>query len=336
MVHLDPLSASRRRHQRLLCSIPVVLKERTSTTRLYTENISRGGAFVVTDGAKAERQLLNLSIELPEGPIEVLAMVAWRSPAEGKAAKRLPGMGINFFALAKNARDQWDRFVLELEAQTRSAAAAPAPPPRARSMTPIRRRHPRHTSRFLVRLQDRAEMRELYTYDISAGGMFLQTQQLEEEGQRVKAVLVHPDTKAEFPLPGNVVRIANGPDPEERGIAVQFDELSGSREAALLSFIETGAEFLDTDDDQAARMALLRKAAAIEQLSPLPLVALAQALIEDFSLEEGIEALNGALARDPACLPAHRELYKAFNMMRLPERAKRHLEEIRRLERHGS
>ena len=37
-----------------------------------------------------------------------------------------------------------------------------------------------------------------------------------------------------------------------------------------------------------------------------------------------------------ALLPAHRGLYKAFNMLQLPERASRHLDAIRRLERSSS
>lgn len=329
-------SPSRRRHNRLECSIPVLLREQRNVSRLYTQNVSRSGAFVVTDGAKAERQLLNLSFELPDGAVDVLGVVAWRTGVAEPQVGRMPGMGINFFALAKGDRDRWDHFVLSLQGtRTQEHAAVNALRPELPA-TPVRRRHPRHTSRFVVRLGDKQTMRDFFTRDVSAGGMFLRVDSLEQVGQRVRTVLVHPETEGEFPIPGHVVRVVDGTSTRDAGVAVQFDELPAEREAALLAFIETGAEFLNTDEEQAARLALLRKAVALEQESPLPLVALGQALLEDLQIESAIEALNGALARDPDCLSAHRALFKAFNILQLPERAKRHLVAIRRLERHSA
>jgi len=95
-----------------------------------------------------------------------------------------------------------------------------------------------------VRLRDRERMRDFYTHDISTGGMFLKTPLLKEHGEDLDIVLIHPETKEEFPLEARVVRVVNSMNREQKGMAVEFLDVSEEKKKSLREFIETGANFL--------------------------------------------------------------------------------------------
>lgn len=311
----------RRRYRRHECELRALLRERVRTAALKTVNISRHGVFIITDSPKPERELVRLSFELPDGPLEVMGMVARAVPRDAAAGAH-PGMGIDFFALAKQAKDRWDAFV-------EGAPDAPS----AALPDPVRRKHPRQVTCFLIRLRDRHRLREYYTRDISGGGTLLKTPSPGEVAPEVDMILVHPETDDEFSLTGRVVRVINSPSIQERGVAIQFSELAASRERALLAFIETGVNYLErSSEERQEKIALLREAVELAPDSPLPLAALGQALLEEGDHEAAVAAFERSLAVDPECMAAHRGLFDAHSATGAHSRAHKHLVAIRRHE----
>jgi len=323
------MARERRRYPRFVTALPVLVKERQGAAQLLTADVSRHGAFILTDSPWPERELVMLSFQLPDGePLELMGMVARRVRRDACAER--PGMGIDFFALSAEAKERWDKFILGLANQPVEPREAETPPAPA----PTRRRHPRRVSCFLVRLKDKERLREFYTRDLSGGGMFLKTPVPQQVSTQVELILVHPGTDEEFQLAGRVVRTVEGPALSDRGVGIAFEELPAEREASLLTFIETGVNYLERlDGTRAERVSMLRRAVQAMRDVPVALVKLGEALLHEVETEAAVEALRYALEVDPHHLDAHRGLYKAYTMLDDPEHAREHLEAIRRLER---
>lgn len=327
-------SKERRRAERQLAAIPVMLRRRSADAQLVTADVSRTGVYIVTDSPPPERELLRLSLELPDGrPLDVIGVVArteGRPDGENaEGADGAPGMGIDFFALDKEDRHRWERYVRQLEEEG-ALAAGPHTSPRP---LPTRRRHPRHFSQFLVRLRDRKRLQELYTRDISSGGMFLGTPRPGKVSERVQVILIHPDSRMKFYLRGRVVRIVDDVPPTQRGVAVAFDVLGEERDEALVDFIDSGIADLDLAfDGDPARLSQLEIAAELEPESADVLARLGLALVEDLQPERAVETLERALAVDETLIDAHRGLYQAYTLLERPERAAMHLARVRALQ----
>jgi len=244
--------SEKRRFRRYEVSIPVELVSRHGNTEMLTNDISRHGAFLRTDNPASERQLVKLLFKLPGGAVvEVMGSVSYVAYPEDRS-KQGPGMGIKFFSIPSDAKEIWDRFCLSLENGVKIKAAQLKPLETSEEdkpelhdapEVPIRRHAPRIRTSFLVRLRDRERMRDFYTHDISTGGMFLKTPLLKEHGEDLDIVLIHPETKEEFPLEARVVRVVNSMNREQKGMAVEFLDVSEEKKKSLREF-ETGANFL--------------------------------------------------------------------------------------------
>ena len=129
-----------------------------------------------------------------------------------------------------------ERFVSELkeEARRRPFAAPAAPDPE-----PGRRRHGRHVATFKIRPRSLARLHEMYTRDISRGGMFIVTDQLIPVGESIKVDVVHPDTHERFILVCVVRRAMR--DPGRTGLGVEFVDMDEDRRVLFQQFIESGA-----------------------------------------------------------------------------------------------
>jgi c-di-GMP-binding flagellar brake protein YcgR len=335
----------RRRYPRHRCAVHVRIKDRRNASELVSADVSRHGAFVVTDSPRPTRELVSLSFQLPEeGDVEVLGMVARRVKAEEASGEQPPGMGIDFFAMSQEAKEVWDRFVqraMDSAAQAegdggagRGAAAPAEGEGEGQGEGPTRRRHPRYLSCFLVQLRDRDRLREFFTRDISGGGMFLKTPAPDNVSDEVELIIVHPETKEEFHLQGRVVRRVADCPLAERGIGIRFMELTPAREAALVTFIESGVNFLEqASASNAERADQLERAVELVGDSVPALVVLGRALLEEIAPRRAAVAFKRALSRDAGYLGAHRGIYKAWTMLGELERAAQTLETIRRLER---
>jgi len=326
----------RRRFDRIEASIPVVLKRGGAQVPLLTGDVSRHGAFIRTDAPCPERELVQLVFELPgTHALDVMCMVT-RSIPPARAGARGPGMGVAFFALSKEAKDLWDRWVL---AATRRGRPVPdelplvtgelvLPPPALAlddvAPLPLRREHPRHQACFLVRLADRAALHELVTRDISEGGTFISTPLRKPPGEQVTLVLIHPETDDQFPIPGTVVRVDDGLN-GARGLAVRFDPLDEETRARLEEFIDTGIETLEIlDDPRKARVAMLEAEVRRAPEDPALLEELGVARLDADDVAGAVEALTQAMLRSPSMPGIHRALSDAYAVLGDDVRARAH------------
>lgn len=116
----DSARAERRRERRYGSGVRLVVLAGGREVAAVSEDVSFSGVFVRVDAPLPERQLVRLRLRLPpEGDeLEVMGVVARRAPA---ARGLPPGVGIRLFALGREQRARWDRFV----AGVRGAASAP-------------------------------------------------------------------------------------------------------------------------------------------------------------------------------------------------------------------
>jgi Tfp pilus assembly protein PilF len=321
------MTAERRRFSRHMCALPVELEERGQSIRMVTADISRHGAFLLTDSPRHTTELLRLRFDLGDhGHIEVMAQVARHVPPSEDSPTGT-GMGVDFFTLSGEAKERWDVFVEDLSAQHDPTPSVG----RDQTWRPVRRRHARHRSCFLVRVREKDGLRAFYTRDIGAGGMFLSTPTPDDTEREIDVVLVHPHSEQEYPLTARVVRVANSDSSPERGVAVAFERLSTSEEVALLAFIETGVNYLDPFDSQQQRREQLQVAARVAPRSTVATVALGEALLASGDTKLAINAYRSALTIDPACGEAHHGLYRAYQALQQHDRAAEHLADFRKL-----
>jgi len=436
------MPTEKRRFPRFEVILPVELKDRGRVQDLVTSDASRHGVYLRTDSPRPVRQLLQLKFQLPDGAaLEVMGMVA-RSVPPAEAGDQGPGMGVDFFAMSKGARDVWENFVRELtraakaiEAQakieaerppvdeeaavqipepegsvTRPASQKPQrvkiPEPRGdptkkaplrprkgqskipepegsvtkpsqqrpRKATrledlfdelpndaalpeqvasespedlsskakkqmpqaPVRRKQLRYVASFMVRLKDKARLRQFYTRDIGGGGMFLKTPLLKKEGDDVQLVLIHPESDQEFRLGGTVARVSKDRVMAKRGMGIHFHPRNNTEEKALLSFIDSGAEFLDPPpNERESTITALRTAIKVAPDSAKAHFTLGRALLDQDRLPEAIEELEKALLLDADYMPAHRAMQEAFAKTGDSGKAFEHLRHVKRLERRG-
>ena len=230
---------NRRRDTRYTIQVPVTLVLGRKTYVLRTEDVSFRGVFLRTDDPPALRQLVKIEIELPGGaPFRTAAMAVWTVPV-GNAAGRDPGVGLQFYGAGKDDMAMWEKFIARLKQEASlPKAAKPAAP------EPIRRKHARFTASFKVRPRNVDRLMEMYTRDISAGGMFLVTKQEVPAEAVIKLDVVHPESEAIFELSSVVRRQVPG-----QGIGVEFVDMDDVRREEFYHFIHSGIPELDEDLD---------------------------------------------------------------------------------------
>jgi len=88
----------------------------------HSENISRGGIFIANDNPPPLREVLELSLDLPDGkgPVKTHAEVVHRvTPEEARASGRRAGAGLQFVGANDEFRQRLDACVAALLAQER-------------------------------------------------------------------------------------------------------------------------------------------------------------------------------------------------------------------------
>jgi len=83
----------------------------------YSENISRGGIFIATDNPPALREVVELSIQLPDGkpPVKTKAEVVHSlTPDRARATGRVAGAGLQFIGGADEFRERLDECIAAL------------------------------------------------------------------------------------------------------------------------------------------------------------------------------------------------------------------------------
>jgi Tfp pilus assembly protein PilZ len=109
----DAGGRDKRRFPRFDVSIPVIQRRKGGDVTLRTVDVSRHGAFVRLDPPLPLRQLVQLRFRLPElGDVDAMCMVA---RSLGRDHPRGPGVGVDFFALSKEAKNTWERFITNVK-----------------------------------------------------------------------------------------------------------------------------------------------------------------------------------------------------------------------------
>jgi uncharacterized protein (TIGR02266 family) len=83
----------------------------------YSENISRGGIFIATDNPPALRDVVELSIQLPDGlpPVKTQAEVVHSlGPEQARATGRVAGAGLQFIGGTDDFRQRLDECIAAL------------------------------------------------------------------------------------------------------------------------------------------------------------------------------------------------------------------------------
>ena len=219
----------------------MLLQAGKTTQTVLTWEVSYRGMFLLTDKPPGERQLVKLEIQLPDGDrVLAPAMVVW-TRATTDADGRPAGVGVQFYGIGRDETAIWQKFVNGLKEEGKKKpfpAVAPTTPAPAQDPEHGRRRHGRTVAIFKIRPRSLARLHEMYTRDISRGGMFIVTDQVVPVGQSIKVDVVHPDTHERFVIECVVRRAMR--DPGRTGLGVEFVDLDEDRRARFQQFIEDG------------------------------------------------------------------------------------------------
>lgn len=338
-----------RRFPRYATQIPVLLHRHGVDSTVTTGDVSRHGAFLRTSDVLPPRQLVQLRFRCPGiGDVDAMCMVA---RVVGGEHPRGPGIGVDLFALSKEAKNTWERFIVELRAREElgGAAAAPAataapaagmpllprtvtpfgrvsplaigtaappPPPKAPAVGPALDEHGRARSAgsvVMMRFPDTAALRVFLTTDLERGGTFLHTPLVKDVGQKIDVVMVHPETDDEFHLEGTVIRrVITGPA-EARGLGIFFKALTPEVRERLEDFAMGGVEIVDLASIVTDRQLELEAAVAREPDNPEALEALGSYLLDEANdLGGALTALTRALVLGPSVLSIHASLARAY------------------------
>lgn len=341
-----------RRYPRFEAAIPCTLKLRDGPLRLMTADISRHGAFLRTDAPRPERELIQIHFDTPVGELDAMCMVVRAYPISSPGP-RGPGMGVDFFAISKEAKDLWDGYVADVkirghdkgtklnaalappsgvapDASATTETSAPSPPPTSPASTtsgrmPVERKHVRQKACFLVRMADKSRLRDFLSTDVSHGGMFLKTPVLRAMGDLVELVILHPETQEEYALAGTVVRVVDHEDSKRRGLGIRFDPLDGQRLQHLVEFIETGADALRAQQATGEhRLVELQQKAQKEPDSADLQLSMGVTLLERGDGPGAVSALTKALVLTPDRVEVHRALEHAYRVVGDPKRSSAH------------
>ncbi len=248
----------RRRDTRYSIQFPAQLVIGRQKRALMTSDVSRSGVFLRTDEPLALRQLVRLQLILPDGDLAIAAhgMAVHIVEPSKSSPERIPGVGIQFYAIDRETRIAWSAFVKQVEA---SCPKAPDQTP-LKSQTaapiaePIRRHAVRHPAVLRVKVSTADELVDLYSKNVSKGGMYIETPAKIAIGTSVIVVVIHPQTHDPFLLEAVVRHHDQGP---RNGVGVEFVGLDAATRDSFLDFARAGIIFDDVatvnqDDPQLA------------------------------------------------------------------------------------
>jgi len=234
----------RREGRRYPVRFPVTLTTGKKSRRLVTEDVSYRGVFVRTDAPPGLRQLVRLDLMLPPTglALTVHGTAVHVVDAHG-LAESPPGVGVQLHALDRDARLTWNAFVGEVE------RAWPEPPGAwdvrdGPASDPMRRRFERHPAVLKVSVAALDDIYELFTRDVSKGGMFIETDLALADGALVVVHVEHPESSETFIIDAEVRHRQTTPG--LCGVGVEFVGLTLDRRNEFLDFVHDG---LRTDDE---------------------------------------------------------------------------------------
>ncbi|MFO0650956.1 MAG: PilZ domain-containing protein [Polyangiales bacterium] len=102
-------------HARFKTDLAVTMKWRRSVVSVHATDASEGGVFVPTDEQPALRELVRLDLTIP-GRADVLSVhgMPVNSARANDPEGRAPGVGIQFYAMDRDAQRVWGQFIEHL------------------------------------------------------------------------------------------------------------------------------------------------------------------------------------------------------------------------------
>ncbi|MFH1808384.1 MAG: PilZ domain-containing protein [Pseudomonadota bacterium] len=319
---------NQRRYPRIDAAVTARLSGGRRSLALQTVNVSRNGVFVRTEQPLPERHLIKLCFQIPGGrTIDVVGMVA-RSSASGDGHPLGVGMGINFFAMSKDDRRDWDRFCLELERKPHYRASLERDEEQARETAqagllpsepdaPAAPSTPGVSPASVLTSAPATGQGGLVNSAELAPGFSAPLEGLEELDDL--DVEVEASEEVEVPLVPSVP--SWGETDDDLDVTFISDDIEIT---VLVDEYETSV------DDPGARIS---DEVSLDPNSPHTHTALGRVLLEQLEdPDSAVKALQRALECDPDYLEAHQLLRLAYALLGQSEKAMEHLRIARRLE----
>lgn len=231
-----------RRDVRHAARLSVTIKSGDKQEELFTEDVSYRGIFVRTDTPRQARSLVLMDIRGPNGEeLELAGMVVHIIRPGGQ---RIPGMGIQFYGLSKEHRQQWQSLV--------DYVAGRLTPRSVRGEAigeneHVRRRFPRYAAVLRVRVGSMVELTSLYTRNVSKGGMFIETTESFAMDETLEIEIVHPQSEQSFSVAATVRRVVK--ERGREGVGVEFVGLSDEDREAFWEFLALDLSELEAEAD---------------------------------------------------------------------------------------
>jgi hypothetical protein len=239
----------KRRDTRYEIRFPAQVRHERRTDSFFSEDVSFNGVFFRTDTPPPLRRLVTMRLVLPPGDTALHAhgMVV-HVVDYGNAFERVPGFGVQLYALDHATRTIWHNFV-------RAAAAccpvSPYPPmevPTRIAGVGLRASGVRQTAVLHVAAANTNELQELCNADIARGRMFVATELEVFEGMPVVVHVTHPDTEDTFLLDAVVHKRRLGGRGIPRGVDVDLVGMDAARREQLLDFVRGGIVIGEPED----------------------------------------------------------------------------------------
>ncbi len=243
------MAGSSRRDVRFRVRFPAQLRHGRKVWSLFTEDVSFRGVFVRTDTPPPLRALVELRLLIPPGHVAFTTHgMAVHVVVPDNGMGRTPGVGVELYGLDREAREEWEEFVRQVSvscppSEDQAPLVSAAPP-----KEPIRRRSKRHTAVLRVQVETMRDLYELYTGDVSNGGMFIATEVELAPRTQVVVHVPHPESDEVFLLDAVVRHRQNTPGLS--GVGVEFAPMDRARRHQFLDFVRGGIH-VDEDEDVA-------------------------------------------------------------------------------------
>lgn len=215
----------KRRDIRFPARIVARIVRRAEPVELLTNDVSFRGAFLRTDTPPALRQLVKVTLVLPDGAeVSGHAMVVHVVDA---ATDRVPGAGIQFWGPISNSK-AWDTFVHELKVKQKAGF------PQARATDKVRR----SSERFKLQIDVILDGRSAKTRDLSYTGLAVATELGMPLGARARLQLL---ANAQEPLFVDVIVRRKIDETGFRGLGLEFVDVNEEARKAIVDFVRSNA-----------------------------------------------------------------------------------------------
>jgi Tfp pilus assembly protein PilZ len=229
------MAQRRRMDARYLIQFPVHIQYAKRSQSLMTEDVSEGGIFLGTDSPPPLLQLVQVKLILPIGGHALKAHGMTVHVVEPNNPKgRVAGIGVQFYALDPRTREAWEAFTRHVESHCPpSPDQTPLKLRRGETPEPLTRRFGRHTAVLELKPATLEALEELYSRDVSNGGMFVPTPVELLAGTSIVINVTHPVSGTPFLFEAKVLRRTDPP----AGVHVELSGVDKRFREDFLDFV---------------------------------------------------------------------------------------------------